>query len=257
MSSLRWKIAQWFELRWWLRYLSSKDKEKYYSWKKQYWNNLLDQIADVLPYKDAGSIADLGCGPAGIFIVFGPQTPEGGFNTNSHARATAVDPLLDVYEQKLPFFDKKDFPYTTFINQKLEDFSVSTPKAPEEGLNTIEGWLLKSPLGDLGVEKFDIVFCMNAINHVADIDRAYNRMIDAAKAGGYIVVSIDAHNHSFFKKLFRLIPGDILHPHQYDLDEYCDFMTKGGCTILKKLLVKKEFFFSHYVVVGKRRLNRN
>jgi 2-polyprenyl-6-hydroxyphenyl methylase/3-demethylubiquinone-9 3-methyltransferase len=85
---------------------------------------------------------------------------------------------------------------------------------------------------------------------VADINLAYDRLVNATKQGGYTVVSIDAHNHSFFKKLFRLIPGDILHPHQYDLDEYSDFMTKRGCTILKKQLVKREFFFSHYVVVA-------
>jgi trans-aconitate methyltransferase len=161
-----------------------------------------------------GSIADLGCGPAGIFTVF------------ENKMVVAVDPLLNTYEKTLPFFEKEDFPYTTFINQKLEDFQPS--------------------------DKSDIVFCMNAINHVADIDLAYNRLINAAKDGGYVVVSIDAHNYSFFKSLFRLIPGDILHPHQYDLEEYCDFMTQRNCTILKKLLVKKEFFFSHYVVVGRR-----
>jgi SAM-dependent methyltransferase len=189
-----------------------------------YGNNLLTQIADVLPYKAAGSIADLGCGPAGIFIAFSPQTPEGGFNINNQCRVTAVDPLLDTYANTLSFFDKKDFPYTTFIHQKLEDFEPA--------------------------EKFDIVFCMNAINHVADIEMAYERLINATKKGGYVVVSIDAHNHSFFKKLFRLVPGDILHPHQYNLAEYCNFMTQRGCKILKKQLIKKEFFFSHYVVVG-------
>ena len=194
--SLRWKIAQWFELRWWRRYMSGKDKESYYRWKKQYWNNLLDQIGDVLQTKDAVTIADLGCGPAGIFIAFEDK------------KVTAVDPLLDTYTQTLPFFDKNDFTYTTFINQKLEDFQPS--------------------------EKFDVVFCMNAINHVADIDMAYDRLVNATKREGYVVVSIDAHNYSFFKKLFRLIPGDILHPHQYDLEEYCDFMTTRGCVILKK-----------------------
>jgi len=235
LTSARWQIAQWFELRWWRRYLSGKDKVQYYAWKKKYWNDILAQIADVLPYKELGSIADLGCGPAGIFIAFtpkppeggfntGPQTPKGGFNTNSQCRVTALDPLLDTYERTLPFFDKNDFPYTTFINQKLEDFQPS--------------------------EKFDIAFCMNAINHVADINLAYDRLVNATKNNGYLVVSIDAHNHSFFKKLFRLIPGDILHPHQYDLEEYCDFMTARGCNILKKQLVKREFFFSHYVVVG-------
>ena len=225
--SLRWNIAQWFELRWWQRYLSGKDKAQYYRWKKQYWNDLLAQIADVLPYRDAGSVADIGCGPAGIFIAFTPKPPEGGFNTKSQVRVVASDPLLDTYAETLPFFDKEDFPYTTFITKQMEEFKPS--------------------------EKFDIVFCMNAINHVADIDLAYDRLIDATKKDGYAVVSIDAHNYSFFKSLFRLIPGDILHPHQYDLQEYSEFMTSRGCTILKKQLVKKEFFFSHYVVVGQKR----
>ena len=211
--SIRWKIAQWFELLWWQRYFSGKDKVKYYSWKKKYWTDLIGQIADVLSISDAKRIADLGCGPAGIFTIFEDKS------------TVAVDPLLDTYEKTLSFFDKNDFPNTIFINQSLEDFQPS--------------------------DKFDIVFCMNAINHVAEIDLAYDRMINAAKSGGVVVVSIDAHNHSFFKHLFRLIPGDILHPHQYDLEEYCDFMTKRGCAISKTLLVKKEFFFSHCVMVGR------
>jgi 2-polyprenyl-6-hydroxyphenyl methylase/3-demethylubiquinone-9 3-methyltransferase len=212
--SLKWKIAQWFELKWWQRYFAGKDKQQYYAWKRQYWNGLLAQIADVIPLEHANTIADLGCGPAGIFTVF-----EG-------KEVTAVDPLLDTYAQTLSFFDKKDFPYTTFINQRLEDYQPA--------------------------QSHQVVFCMNAINHVADIELAYDRLIAATKPGGYIVVSIDAHNHSFFKSLFRLIPGDILHPHQYDLKEYEAFMTHRGCSLLKTVLVKHEFFFDHYVVVGRR-----
>ena len=210
--SIRWQIAQWFELRWWQRYFAGKDKQQYYSWKKQYWQNLLAQVADVLPTATAHTIADLGCGPAGIFTIFEDK------------KVTALDPLLDTYEATLPFFRKNDFPYTTFIRQRLEDYQPA--------------------------EKHNIIFCMNAINHVADIDVAYDRLIGAAIERGYVVVSIDAHNHAFFKTLFRLIPGDILHPHQYDLQEYCQFMTSRGCTILKTHLVKSEFFFSHYVVVA-------
>ncbi|MCW3127981.1 MAG: Methyltransferase type 11 [Bacteroidetes bacterium] len=224
--SIRWKIAQWFELRWWQRYFEGKNKAQYYGWKRKYWNDLLDKLADVLPLDSAKLIADLGCGPAGIFIVFGPQTPKGGFNTNEgETKVVAADPLLNEYAATLGFFDQKDFPYTTFVNQSLEDFSPA--------------------------EKFDIVFCMNAINHVADINRAYDKLVGAAKDGGSVVVSIDAHNHSFFKHLFRLVPGDILHPHQYDLEEYNGFLTSRGCTVTKTVLIKKEFFFSHYVVVAK------
>jgi SAM-dependent methyltransferase len=211
--SKRWEIAQWFELRWWQRYFSGKDKNQYYNWKRAYWNNLLATIADVLPLGEAHLIADLGCGPAGIFTIFPDK------------EVVAVDPLLDQYAQTLSFFDKEDFPCTTFINQSLEDFVTD--------------------------KKADIVFCMNAINHVADINKAYDRLVDATDNGGSIVVSIDAHNHSFFKYLFRLVPGDILHPHQYDLAEYDAFLTSRGCIVMKTVLIKKEFFFSHYVVVGR------
>ncbi|MBS1617596.1 MAG: class I SAM-dependent methyltransferase, partial [Bacteroidetes bacterium] len=222
--SIRWKIAQWFELKWWQRYFSGKDKAAYYTWKRQYWQKLLDQIADVLPLGEARTIADLGCGPAGIFTVFPDK------------KVTAVDPLMDNYEQSLPFFDRKDYPYTTFINQSLEEFEA--PKSPEGDLNS-QG-------------AFDITFCMNAINHVADIDLAYDRLVAATKDGGHVVVSIDAHNHSFFRWLFRLIPGDILHPHQYNLSEYDLFLTTRSCRIEKTVLIKKEFFFSHYVQVAKK-----
>ncbi len=212
--SIRWQIAQWFELKWWQRYFSGKDKAAYYAWKRQYWRGLLDRLADVLPLAAAQTIADLGCGPAGIFTVFPDK------------KVTAVDPLLDSYEQMLPFFDRKDYPYTTFITQSLEEFTAA--------------------------QQFDITFCMNAINHVADIDLAYDRLVSATRDGGHVVVSIDAHNHSFFRRLFRLIPGDILHPHQYDLSEYERFLTSRGCRIEKTVLVKKEFFFSHYVQVARK-----
>lgn len=212
--SLRWQIAQWFELKWWQRYLSGKDKAAYYAWKRQYWQELLDQIAEVLPAGPGQRIADLGCGPAGIFTVFADE------------KVTAVDPLLDSYEESLPFFDRRDYPYTTFVTQALEDFD-----APQQ---------------------FDITFCMNAINHVADIDLAYDRLVSCTRQRGYVVVSIDAHNHSFFRFLFRLVPGDILHPHQYALGEYEQCLSARGCRIERTVLLKKEFFFSHYVQVARK-----
>lgn len=207
---LRWKIAQWTELRWWKNYLGSKPVPEYLAWKKNYWNNLLQQLA--IEVKPADTILDLGCGPAGTFIAL-PQN-----------NITAVDPLLDEYENNLPHFKKANYPSTTFITLTIEDF-----KAPE---------------------KYDVVFCMNAINHVHDIHTAYNVLCERVHTGGTLVVSIDAHNHPFFKHLFRIIPGDVLHPHQYDLKEYEDFLTKRGMKITKRELTRKEFFFSHWVLVA-------
>lgn len=210
--NLKWKIAQWFELRWWRNYLHGKNKQQYLHWKKNYWLGILSRVEDVVKLKPTQTIADLGCGPAGIFIAL-PQN-----------KITAVDPLLNQYENQLPFFIKADYPNTNFVCSAIEDFNST--------------------------QKFDVVFCMNAINHVADIEHAYNVVCNSVVQNGKLVISIDAHNHTFFKYLFRLIPGDMLHPHQYSLDEYRSFMHKRGMKILKIDLVKSEFFFGHYLIAA-------
>lgn len=214
MSKLKWKIAQWFELRWWKAYLRHKDKQQYLSWKKNYWQKLLADVVDILPIHKTDSIADLGCGPAGVFIALLENS------------VTAVDPLIDKYESETSFFNKHDYPRIEFIKSTIEGFN------PEK--------------------KFEVVFCLNAINHVSDIQRAFDVLIGCANPNGKIVMSIDAHNHSFFKHLFRLVPGDVLHPHQYSLREYELFLEKRGLKILKTVLLKREFFFSHYVLVAVR-----
>ena len=73
------------------------------------------------------------------------------------------------------------------------------------------------------------------------------------KPGGKIVVSIDAHNRKFFKQLFRLQPADILHPHQYDLEEYKEMLTSLNCEILLTSLIKEEFLFNHYILVAEKK----
>ena len=90
---------------------------------------------------------------------------------------------------------------------------------------------------------------MNAINHVHDIEKGFEKLNEVCAENGTIVFSIDAHNFSFFKYLFRLIPGDILHPHQYDLEEYKQFLEKQKMKIVKTEWLKKEFFFNHYLMV--------
>ncbi|MDB5281455.1 MAG: Methyltransferase type 11 [Bacteroidota bacterium] len=209
--TLRWKIAQWFELRWWVNYLRGKDKAEYLSWKKNYWNNLLAKIPEI-KMGPSKTIADLGCGPAGVFIVL-PKN-----------KITAIDPLLNDYESRVPFFAKSDYPNTTFICCTIEAFQPA--------------------------EKSDIVFCMNAINHLHDMKKGFDKLKEVCKTDGTIIISIDAHNFSFFKYLFRLIPGDILHPHQYDLKEYQDFLSDGDCKISSTQLLKHEFFFDHYLLVA-------
>jgi len=214
MLNLKWRIAQFTELKWWQSYLNKKDKIKYYEWKNSYWQNLLQQLPVNFQETNNLNILDAGCGPAGVFIAL----------TNHNI--TAFDPLLDSYQKKLNHFESNDFSWVSFENKSLENFTSISNKP------------------------FDVVFCMNAINHVADIGKSYDVLVKHLKKGGLLVVTIDAHNYSFYKNLFRALPGDILHPHQYDLQEYRQFMTNRGINIDGEHLIKKEYFFNHYMLWG-------
>jgi len=213
-KSLRWRTAQFFEARWWNKYLAKKDVATYLAWKKGYWQGVIDKIAGSLKMRPGQYVLDAGCGPAGIFI-----------NLPGY-QVTAFDPLLDIYEKNLPHFKKEMYPDVDFYNASLETFTSE--------------------------KLFDVVFCMNAINHVSQLDEAFLTLYNCTKKGGKIVVSIDAHNHPAFKFLFRLQPADILHPHQYDLAEYEQMLTKLNCTMLQTELIKKEFLFNHYILVAEK-----
>lgn len=211
---LKWRLAQYLELRWWKNYLRGKNKAEYLQWKQSYWQQLLQKVGEGLLIEPGKTVCDMGCGPAGIFIAL----PE--------HQVTAVDPLIGKYEKHTSFFKKSDYPNVGFVESTIEDFEST--------------------------EKFDVVFCMNAINHVHDMENAFKKLKEVCAEGGTLVVSVDAHNYSFFKHLFRWVPGDMLHPQQYDLDEYKQFLEKQGFKILKTELLKMEWVFGHWVVVAEK-----
>ena len=212
-KSLKWQIAQKAELRWWQNYLRKKSPDVYLDWKRSYWLNLIAKAGLEDLLNETKNILDAGCGPAGIFIVL-----------DKH-HIDAVDPLIDDYES-LDHFKKSLYPYCAFFNSPIEQ--LNTPK------------------------DYDIVFCMNAINHVSDLKETLGILNRHTAVGGTLVLSIDAHNFSFFKNLFRLIPGDILHPHQYDLKEYKEMLEKEGFGIFNEVLLKKEFVFDHYLLIARK-----
>ncbi|MDF1868265.1 MAG: methyltransferase domain-containing protein [Saprospiraceae bacterium] len=210
--NLRWKIAQAIEFRWWQQYLKKKPVSDYLAWKKDYWKTFLEKI-DIHPIKE-DKILDVGCGPAGIFIVL----PD--------VEVDAVDPLLDQYEENLPHFNKENYPNTIFLTTPFEDLNSA--------------------------KKYDKIFCLNAINHVSDLKKCFQKLNELLGENGTLILSIDAHNYSLFKYIFRALPGDILHPHQYDLSEYKDMVSDLGMTIQKTVLYKQEFFFNYHIIIAKK-----
>lgn len=210
-KSIRWKLAQFLEVKWWKRYLSDKNPDTYLKWKKEYWQQLISEL-NALKITAGDHILDAGCGPAGIFIAL------------DNCLVKAVDPLLDAYKE-FPHFQPERFPNVRFETNAIESLSA---------------------------EQFDVVFCLNAINHVSDIHLAYDKLCAAVKDGGYLVVSIDAHRSGSLKKIFKALPGDVLHPHQYDLKEYGKFLTDRGFQIEQSLLKTPGNIFDYYVQVARK-----
>lgn len=213
---IRWTIAQAAEIRWWQRYLKNKNPSEYLGWKKAYWVKFCSDCGINCPPEAV--CLDAGSSLAGIFTILNTQ------------KVLAIDPLMDAYADKLPtFFEKNWYPNVQFANQSLEK------------------------LADTAL--YDWVFCVNVVNHVKDIQLVISNLWAAVKPGGTLLVSVDAHNYSFFKHLFRLVPLDILHPHQYDVCEY-QRMFAEICQLTTEEIhtqqLKNEFFFGYYVLMLKK-----
>ncbi len=209
--ALRWRIAQFFEINWWRQYLQGIETGEYLAWKTRYWNDFLEKGELQVP--PGASALDAGCGPAGIFTVLKTRETD------------ALDPLLLSYERSLAHFRRSDYPGVRFICLPLERFF------PEK--------------------QYDVVFCLNAINHVEDIPACADRLAALVKTDGVLALSIDAHRFSLLKRLFRLLPVDILHPHQYDVAEYRDMLTSRGFRIERAVLLKKGLIFDYYLLVAR------
>ncbi|HLD51768.1 MAG TPA: methyltransferase domain-containing protein [Sediminibacterium sp.] len=212
-TNLKWVVAQKLEYLWWIRYLKKKNPTEYLIKKIGYWKKMLGAIEDVVVIQPGAAVLDAGCGPAGIFIAL---------NNN---KVEAIDPLLDKY-QNLPVFKPAHFGWTHFRNIPIEALDDK--------------------------EKYDIIFCLNAINHVNDINICCKNLVDSLKPNGFLVMSTDAHRHPLLKKIFQLLPGDMLHPIQLDINEYADFLEKNQMKLLKKILYKRESIFDYYILIAQK-----
>jgi 2-polyprenyl-3-methyl-5-hydroxy-6-metoxy-1,4-benzoquinol methylase len=207
--NLRWKIAQKLEIRWWRRYLQGKQPAAYLAAKQAYWQRTLATLG--LEILPGHRVLDAGCGPAGVFIAL------------PHCNVDAVDPLLEQYAQYLAHFAIEDYPNVRFFNQAIEDFR---PEA-----------------------HYNVVFCLNALNHVANIEKSCQQIVAALAPGGRLVVTVDVHKNTALRALFRAVPGDVLHPHQHALRDYVQLLRQQDCQILRTQRLKPGRIFDYYAII--------
>ena len=214
----RWRLAQFLEIRWWQRYLRNKPTEQYLADKRTYWKRVLQQL-DYMP-QPAEEALEVGCGPAGVFILLHDQQS-----------FTAVDPLLKEYRERLSHFQPADYPTVEFQAQPLEKC-------------------------ELAAASFQVIYCFNAINHVSDWQGCLQLITEAAAPGATLLLSSDVHRRSWLRSIFRLLPGDLLHPHQHLAGEYVDALEKLGWDINREALLKPGRIFNYVGWVAKKKQGR-
>jgi 2-polyprenyl-6-hydroxyphenyl methylase/3-demethylubiquinone-9 3-methyltransferase len=207
--SLRYHLAQSLEQLWWRRYLGKQNPEKYIDWKRNYWIQFLEKLPSELIQADNQNLADLGCGPAGVFMVLQNQ------------KITAVDPLLSKYETTT-FFDLKNYPWVNFKNAQIENLE---PK-----------------------EEFDGAFCLNAINHVQNLQVALQTIEKSLKPGGWLVLSSDVHKRKWSRKLLKNVSWiDPLHPQQDHAEDYENAFQDLKLNIQSSFRHGEKFLFEYRV----------
>jgi len=204
----RWRLAQFFELQWWKRYLRKKNKEAYLKWKKNYWKGFLKKMELEIPAR--ARCLDAGCGPAGIFTCLAGRPLD------------AVDPLLDLYEQWTGCFSRADYPEVQFISLPLEQFRSSKPYA--------------------------YIFCLNALNHFENLQTGLELLQSHSRPETQVIISIDCHRYNLAKWIFRICQGDILHPQQHSIRDYERMIEAMGGEICKKVLIKSTFWFDYFAL---------
>ena len=205
--SLRWRVAQFLERRWWQRYLRGKSPEEYLDDKKAYWRRTL---AELEWETVAGRrVLDAGCGPAGVFI-----------HVREAEKVTALDPLLDEYEADLAIFRRSDYPDVDFLTQPLE-----------------------IPFG--GAEPFAAIYCFNAINHVSDWDAALDALTRHATTGTRLLLTSDVHRSKILLPIFQALPGDVLHPQQHGPEAYRAALKGRGWRIEREVVLRREAIFEY------------
>lgn len=209
--SLRWRLAQRLESYWWRRYLKGKAPAEYLRDKTDYWARELERLAWAP--EPGRRVLDAGCGPAGIFI-----------HLHETEQVAALDPLLDRYEEELEIFNRSKYPSVNFLHQALE-------KTVPDG-------------------NYAAIYCFNAINHVADWDRALDVLTAAAAPGCRMILTSDVHRHAWLRPIFRALPGDLLHPQQHGPEAYREALIRRGWSIEQEITLKKEPIFDYVAWVA-------
>ena len=158
-------------------YHLAKDETRVLDLNLPYWRSLLAVLPAQVHFGPDTRILDLGCGGCGILLAI------------DQGKLVGVDPLMERYLKKFPFLSaRRDIQW---IQAAAEELEIA--------------------------ERFDIVFSINALDHVYDPARVVRQIERLLRPGGHVVLTMNCHNtrlfRAYYSKLYWAI--DSHHPYQF------------------------------------------
>ena len=103
------------------------------------------------------------------------------------------------------------------------------------------------------MQDFKWIYCLNAINHVRDWEYALDKLTTWANADTRLLLTSDVHRRHYMWRLFRWLPGDLLHPQQHLPLHYRAALQQRGWEVEQEVELRRERIFSYRAWVCRRR----
>jgi SAM-dependent methyltransferase len=166
-------------------YHEQKDPAVIRNFSMQYWRRLLGVLPPELLSIEADTRV-LDVGCGGAGILLAVEQGE----------RTGVDPLMGYYLEKFPFLAEQPVRWLEGTAERLE-----------------------------AEESFEVVFSINALDHVYDPAVAASQMQALLAHGGRLVLVVNVHltrwSRSYFSRFYRYV--DPPHPHHFHVDRVPEF----------------------------------
>ncbi|HEX9635925.1 MAG TPA: class I SAM-dependent methyltransferase [Acidobacteriota bacterium] len=169
-------------------YHLAKDESRVLELNLPYWRSLLAALPEEVRFGPATRVLDLGCGGCGILLAL------------EQGELVGVDPLMDRYLEKFPFLAARSD--IRWVQAAAEELELQ--------------------------ERFDVIFSINALDHVYDPARVACQIERLLRPGGHLVLTMNCHNHTwsraYYAALYRAI--DPHHPYQFTPDDVQELFSR-------------------------------
>ena len=200
-SEERWSKAQDDELSLWLK--GCQDGDDWNTWWKEKFCNY-----SFLKGKQITSMLEVGCGPYAKNTKMILDILE---NKNTET-VDLLDPLLDRYIKHNLSVKSLMRENTVAYNMPLEKLSVK--------------------------EKYDLIICINVLDHVYDANQCLQSMYEALKTNGIVIIGQDLTNDDDLKN--PVVAKDIMHPIKLDYLFFEGYFEKYKEVVFNKILPREE-----------------